>query len=75
MNSAEWPVDGNCRSNETLKFGFIRSLSTKASLINVLITCETWLKPYPILPLNEASPPDYNYAHVPHATKLGTVLL
>ena len=65
---------------KTLKFGFIiiRSLSTKALLIIDLITehkldmiglCETWLKPNTFLPLNEASPPDYNYAHVPPASK------
>ena len=33
--------------------------------------CETWLKPNTSLPLNEASPPDYNYAHVVWACKQG----
>ena len=62
----------------------MRSLSTKALLINDLITehkldmiglCETWLKPNTFLPLNEASPLDCNYAHVPRASKQGKVLL
>ena len=33
--------------------------------------CETWLKPNTFLPLNEASPPDFNYAHVAQASKQG----
>ena len=31
--------------------------------------CETCLKPNFFLPLNEASPPDLNYAHVARASK------
>lgn len=83
ISSTKRPVTGNCTNElKTLKFGFIniRSLSTKALLINNLITehkldmiglCETWLKPNTFLPLNEASPPDYNYAHVARASKQG----
>ncbi|XP_030264935.1 uncharacterized protein LOC115576546 [Sparus aurata] len=83
ISSTKRPVTGNCSSElKTLKFGFIniRSLSTKALLINNLITehkldmiglCETWLKPNTFLPLNEASPLDYNYAHVARASKQG----
>ena len=33
--------------------------------------CETWLKPKTFLPLNEVSPPDYNYAHIARASKYG----
>ena len=55
-------------------------MSTKALLINDLILqhgldmiglCETWLKPNVFLPLNEASPPNFTYAHVARATKQG----
>ena len=75
-------ITESCSSKTTLKFGFlnIRSLSTKALLINDLILqhdldmiglCETWLKPNVFLPLNEASPPNFTYAHVARATKQG----
>nr|XP_049596961.1 uncharacterized protein LOC125981145 [Syngnathus scovelli]XP_049596968.1 uncharacterized protein LOC125981145 [Syngnathus scovelli] len=66
----------------TLKLGFmnIRSLHTQAVLVNDLITehnlnvfglCETWLKPNELLPLNEASPPNFVSSHVACPRKKG----
>nr|XP_049610836.1 uncharacterized protein LOC125988967 [Syngnathus scovelli] len=58
----------------------IRSLHTKAVLVNDLITehnlnvfglCETWLKPNELLPLNEASPPNFVSSHVARPRKKG----
>jgi len=58
----------------------VRSLSTKAVLINDLMSecsldliglTETWLKPDEYSPLNEASPPDFAYSHIPRVSKKG----
>lgn len=72
----------NSISIKRLTVGFIniRSLSTKALLINDLITdhkldmmglCETWLKPNDFTPLIEASPPNYTSAQVAREAKKG----
>ena len=56
----------------------ISSLCTKAVLINDLMSeysldliglTETWLKPDEYSPLNEASPPDFAYPHIPRVSK------
>ena len=75
-------INKNCGSIARLAVGFIniRSVSTKALLINDLITehnldmmglCETWLKPNESLPLIEASPPNFLSSQVAREMKKG----
>lgn len=72
-------------NGSTLQFGFIniRSLTTKALLVNQLIQehkfqllglCETWLRPHNEVPLIEASPDGYTHSHIARtANKAGGV--
>ncbi len=65
-----------------IHFGFIniRSINNKALLIDDMIVdhgmdilglCETWLKPIEVLPLVEATPPNYSNSHIARASKAG----
>ena len=65
-----------------IHIGFIniRSINNKALLINDMIVdhgmdilglCETWLKPNEVLPLVEATPPNYSHSHIARSVKAG----
>ena len=78
-------IERDCRTSH-LKIGRlnVRSLSSKAVIVNELITdhnldviglTETWLKPDEFTVLNEASPPGYTSDHNPRASRKGCLCL
>ena len=48
----------------------INDLMSECSLDLIGLT-ETWLKPDEYSPLNEASPPEFEYSHIPCVSKKG----
>ena len=68
------------RDHDTSRLKIVRSLTSKATIVNGLITdhnldviglTETWLKPDEFTVLNEASPPGYTSDHIPRASRKG----
>lgn len=76
------PVTDDTSRQMVLKLGLIniRSLTTKAALVNEFITdhdfdilclTETWLKPNEFIALNESTPPSYLNSQVPRSAGRG----
>ena len=55
-----------------MKVLLINDLITE-HMLAMIVLCEAWLRPYTFLPLNEASPLDYNYTQAARASKQGEV--